>query len=118
MPLYEYRCLICDTVEEKLCSYSSPEEYDCPACGSVAGMRRQMSVPAIAFVGGGWYAQGYSDSPPDKTNKPQKPQCEGSEKSVSPPKSPGDDKTGKADKLNAKVGTKSGGCCGACDRDK
>jgi hypothetical protein len=33
-------------------------------------MRRQVSAPSINFSGGGWYAQGYSDTPPCKAGKP------------------------------------------------
>jgi len=69
MPLYEYCCIGCNASEERLCSYSSPTEYDCPVCGRVAGMQRQISVPSIAFSGGGWYAEGYSNSLPSKGDK-------------------------------------------------
>ncbi|MCL1893145.1 MAG: hypothetical protein FWG02_02760 [Holophagaceae bacterium] len=77
MPLYEYCCSDCNASEERLCSYSSPEEYDCPTCGKPAGMVRKLSVPSINFSGGRWYAQGYSDSPPCKAEKPS---AEGSSK--------------------------------------
>ena len=70
MPLYEYCCSICNASEERLCSYSSPVEFDCPTCGRKAGMVRKLSVPSINFSGGRWYAQGYSDSPPCKADKP------------------------------------------------
>jgi predicted nucleic acid-binding Zn ribbon protein len=33
-------------------------------------MRRQVSAPSISFSGGGWYAQGYSGTPPCKADKP------------------------------------------------
>jgi len=105
MPLYEYRCVTCDAVEEKLCSYSSPEEYDCPVCGRAAGMRRQLSVPAIAFAGGGWYAQGYSDSPPCKTEKAS------GDESAKSPRLP----SSCTDKANGAL-AKSAGRCEGCSR--
>jgi len=44
-------------------------------------MHRQISVPAITFAGGGWYAEGYSNSPPTKDKgKADKPACESSPK--------------------------------------
>ena len=53
-------------------------------------MRRQISVPAITFAGGGWYAEGYSNSPPAKdkgkadiADKVDKPACESSPKGAS-----------------------------------
>jgi hypothetical protein len=40
-------------------------------------MRRQISVPAITFSGGGWYAEGYSHAQPaakaEKAEKAGKP---------------------------------------------
>jgi putative FmdB family regulatory protein len=59
MPLYEYRCAICGTQEEKLQPVSAPENHDCPECEAPAGMRRQLSVAAFSLSGGGWYKEGY-----------------------------------------------------------
>jgi putative FmdB family regulatory protein len=70
MPLYEYCCAACNAKEELLANYSSPAEHDCPVCGKVNGMQRQISAPSINFSGGGWYAQGYSNTPPCKADKP------------------------------------------------
>lgn len=60
MPLYEYRCEACGKTEEKLESISAPMEHACSACGQEGGMKRQFSQVAVNFVGGGWYAEGYS----------------------------------------------------------
>jgi putative FmdB family regulatory protein len=60
MPLYEYRCAICGTQEEKLQSVSAATSHDCPECEATAGMQRQLSVAAFALTGGGWYKEGYS----------------------------------------------------------
>lgn len=60
MPLYEYRCEACGGNEEKLESFSSPSEHDCPRCGASQGMKRQLSVSAFSLNGGGWYDQGYA----------------------------------------------------------
>jgi putative FmdB family regulatory protein len=70
MPLYEYSCTGCHASEERLGSFSSPPDHDCPICGKHGGMKRQLSVPSISFSGGGWYAQGYGERPPCKEGKP------------------------------------------------
>ncbi len=62
MPLYEYCCEACGDREERLESISAPEFHDCPECGASSGMKRQLSAPAFALSGGGWYKQGYGSS--------------------------------------------------------
>ena len=52
MPIYEYRCESCGQQEEKLEPMQAPAEHECHACGSQTGMKRQLSVAAIGFVGG------------------------------------------------------------------
>ena len=63
MPLYEYRCAICGTQEEKLQPISAPDQHDCPECEAPTGMKRQVSVAAFSLSGGGWYKQGYGGAP-------------------------------------------------------
>ncbi len=48
MPIYEYHCKQCGAREELLESMSAPESHACFSCGQAEGMRRQMSVPALA----------------------------------------------------------------------
>ena len=66
MPLYEYRCETCGEREEKLESFSAPDEHPCGQCGAEAGMKRQLSVSAFNLAGGGWHSQGYSGPAPEK----------------------------------------------------
>lgn len=47
MPIYEYQCETCGRAEELLQTLTAPERHDC-ACGAPLGMRRQLSVPALA----------------------------------------------------------------------
>jgi putative FmdB family regulatory protein len=61
MPLYEYRCSACGAQEEKLQGFSAPTEHDCPKCGALVGMTRQISRTAFTLSGGGWYASGYGE---------------------------------------------------------
>jgi putative FmdB family regulatory protein len=62
MPLYEYECKQCHRHTEKIQKFSDPEITVCPHCGGT--LERVISAPAIAFKGGGWYADGYGNSKP------------------------------------------------------
>jgi len=57
MPLYEYECTLCKQRTEKIQKFSDPEITACPHCGG--SLERVVSAPAIAFKGGGWFADGY-----------------------------------------------------------
>jgi putative FmdB family regulatory protein len=65
MPLYEYECQQCKRHTEKIQKFSDPEITVCPHCGGL--LQRVISAPAIAFKGGGWYADGYGSSAPKKS---------------------------------------------------
>jgi putative FmdB family regulatory protein len=62
MPLYEYECTACRRHTEKIQKFSDPEITVCPHCGG--SLERVVSAPAIAFKGGGWYADGYGNAKP------------------------------------------------------
>jgi putative FmdB family regulatory protein len=62
MPLYEYECTTCHKHTEKIQKFSDPEITICPHCNGV--LERVISAPAIAFKGGGWYADGYGNAKP------------------------------------------------------
>jgi putative FmdB family regulatory protein len=62
MPLYEYECTTCRKHTEKIQKFSDPEITVCPHCGGA--LERVLSAPAIAFKGGGWYADGYGNAKP------------------------------------------------------
>ncbi len=62
MPLYEYECTQCKRHTEKIQKFSDAEITDCPHCGGL--LERVVSAPAIAFKGGGWYADGYGNAKP------------------------------------------------------
>jgi putative FmdB family regulatory protein len=62
MPLYEYECQQCHRHTEKRQKFSDPEITVCPHCGG--HLQRVISAPAIAFKGGGWYADGYGNAKP------------------------------------------------------
>jgi putative FmdB family regulatory protein len=62
MPLYEYECTSCNKRTEKIQKFSDPEITICPYCSGT--LERVISAPAIAFKGGGWYADGYGNAKP------------------------------------------------------
>jgi len=62
MPLYEYECTQCKRHTEKIQKFSDPEITECPYCGGP--LERVVSAPAIAFKGGGWFADGYGNAKP------------------------------------------------------
>jgi putative FmdB family regulatory protein len=67
MPLYEYECTECHERTEKIQKFSDPEITVCPHCSG--HLERVLSAPAIAFKGGGWYADGYGNSKPKTDSK-------------------------------------------------
>ncbi len=53
MPTYDYRCAKGHRYEKQE-PFGSPSEHPCEKCGQVVA-KRQLSVPAIAFKGSGFY---------------------------------------------------------------
>jgi putative FmdB family regulatory protein len=70
MPLYEYECTTCHKHTEKIQKFSDPEITVCPHCGGQ--LERVVSAPAIAFKGGGWYADGYGNAKPKSSSDANK----------------------------------------------
>ncbi|MGB6194702.1 MAG: FmdB family zinc ribbon protein [Terracidiphilus sp.] len=58
MPLYEYRCTKCGHRFEKIQSFSSAPETECPKCHGA--LERPLTVPALQFKGAGWYVNDYA----------------------------------------------------------
>ena len=65
MPLYEYECKQCHRHTEKIQKFSDMEITVCPHCSGP--LERVISAPAIAFKGGGWYADGYGNAKPSSS---------------------------------------------------
>jgi putative FmdB family regulatory protein len=71
LPLYEYKCLKCGRLTEKIESVSGPYLKKCPHCGGK--VEAVITAPSIQFKGAGWYVTDYpskSKSDGDKTEKP------------------------------------------------
>ena len=58
MPLYEYRCLKCNSHFEKIQKFSDPPIQKCENCGG--RLEQLLSSPAIQFKGSGWYITDYA----------------------------------------------------------
>ena len=72
MPLYEYECLECGAVLEKIQKFSDPPLTTREKCGGM--LERLLSPPAIHFKGSGWYVSDYarkSGSAGSETSSPQ-----------------------------------------------
>jgi len=62
MPLYDYECQQCHRHTEKIQKFSDAPLTECPHCGG--HIERVLHAPAVAFKGGGWYADGYGSKKP------------------------------------------------------
>jgi putative FmdB family regulatory protein len=92
LPLYEYKCLKCGRLTEKIESVDGPHLKKCPHCGGK--VESLLSAPAIQFKGSGWYVTDYAGkSRASDGSKEEKP-AESKEASAkeSPKESPAKDK--------------------------
>jgi putative FmdB family regulatory protein len=62
MPLYEYRCVECEHLEEVLQKYNDPPPETCPSCGKTQTLSKEVSRSAFHLKGGGWYKDLYSST--------------------------------------------------------
>jgi putative FmdB family regulatory protein len=58
LPLYEYQCLKCKALIEKIQKFSDAPLTKCEKCGGK--LERLLSAPAIQFKGSGWYITDYA----------------------------------------------------------
>ena len=60
MPIYEYRCNVCDEITEEFDKITSTTKtIECSLCGQIS--TRIMSLGSFHLKGGGWYKDGYGD---------------------------------------------------------
>ena len=70
VPLYEYKCLKCGRLTEKIEAVSGPHLKKCPHCGGK--VESVISAPAIQFKGSGWYVTDYAGKSADGGSKEAK----------------------------------------------
>jgi putative FmdB family regulatory protein len=58
VPLYEYKCLKCNRLTEKIEPVNGPHLKKCPRCAGK--VEAQISASAIQFKGSGWYVTDYA----------------------------------------------------------
>jgi putative FmdB family regulatory protein len=58
VPLYEYKCLSCGRLMERIEKVSGPHLKKCPHCGGK--VEQVLAAPAIQFKGAGWYVTDYA----------------------------------------------------------
>ncbi len=86
MPIYEYRCLNCGELVEKIQKFSDPSLTTCQKCGGE--LERLLSSPAIQFKGSGWYITDYARKSPPQAGKSEASESDSGKKASEPPKAP------------------------------
>ncbi len=64
MPIYEFRCIRCDNLFDKLQS-PNDDEPDCPICGS--DVLRIFSITGLRFKGTGFHVTDYGRRGPKRS---------------------------------------------------
>lgn len=88
MPIYEYQCKKCGTIEEALQKFSDKPLSKCKHCPGK--LHKLVSQSSFHLKGSGWYVTDYANKPKDTATAPEK-KNEGldsakSEKEISPAK--------------------------------
>lgn len=77
MPLYEYKCLKCGRLTEKIENVAGPHLRKCPHCGGK--VESVITAPAIQFKGAGWYVTDYAGKSLSGGSKEEKPAADSKE---------------------------------------
>ena len=67
MPIYEYLCAKCEHEFEREQRITEDPVKTCPKCRS-RRVKRLISQTSFVLKGGGWYADGYGEKKPSKTD--------------------------------------------------
>lgn len=54
MPVYDYKCRVCDKIIEMKVAVENRDDVKCPTCDN--DLTRQLSIPGIQFKGSGFYS--------------------------------------------------------------
>jgi putative FmdB family regulatory protein len=91
MPIYEYKCLSCDSHFEKMQKATDAPFEICEKCGGA--LEKQWSLSGFQFKGAGWYVTDYAG----KTKETSAEKPEKSEKTDKAEKSSGGESTAKTE---------------------
>ena len=105
MPIYEYECDKCGHAFEREQRMTDPPVKTCPKC-KARRVTKLISQSSFVLKGGGWYADGYSDSKGGKKDSDSKPESSTTDSS-SDSKSSDKGKDKSKDKSKPKGGKKS-----------
>jgi putative FmdB family regulatory protein len=108
MPVYEYLCKACGHEFEREQRISDKPVKKCPACGAPQA-KRLISRTSFVLMGGGWYGDLYSSTPPKKSETASDAKGEAKGDSKSEPSSESASDAKPAAKPASKPGGKGGG---------
>ena len=97
MPIYEYKCLDCNSHIEKMQKVSDEPLIVCENCGGK--LEKQWSLSGFQFKGEGWYVTDYSGKTKEKSS-------EKSEKAEKPEKTSSAESTAGTEAASNKVNDK------------
>jgi putative FmdB family regulatory protein len=109
MPIYEYRCGVCDHYLDALQKISDEPLLDCPACGK-STLKRLISAPSFRLKGSGWYETDFKSDKDRKRNlveSGEKAKESGSKDSASEGKSDNKSESKSESKPDSKSETKA-----------
>jgi putative FmdB family regulatory protein len=66
MPIYEYECTQCGSIEEVLQNFSDKPHKKCPACSGK--LHKLISHSTFHLKGSGWYVTDYANQPKKSDN--------------------------------------------------
>jgi putative FmdB family regulatory protein len=97
MPIYEYRCIDCESEHEFIQKFSDDPKTECPDCGG--RLEKIISNTAFVLKGSGWYVTDYASG--DRKTK-MDAEKKAREKPGTSENKPSKEPEGKKDKAPAK----------------
>ena len=68
MPIYAFECASCGHSFDRLQRLSDVDPTQCPSCGAVDTVRRQLTAPSFRLAGSGWYETDFKKDGDKKRN--------------------------------------------------
>ena len=59
MPIYAYKCSVCNSIMEVMAKMGDPAPIRCENCGAENQLQKLISRTAFKLKGDGWYSSGY-----------------------------------------------------------
>ena len=71
MPIYEFRCRKCESIEESFQKINDPAPGVCSHCGQRDSLEKIVSQTSFQLKGGGWYSDLYGSAKKPEEAKAQ-----------------------------------------------